>query len=379
MCVTPATRDGAVEVCAPAVTAAQAPPAAPSAHPQHPGARSRVARAAADQIGIDIGARPHGAPEARRSAPPAPACRSSAANGRARRRRRRPRSCRAHAQDRAPAAAGAHHIDDLRRLVGLPRLKARVAAAGSRPGQSTKAPEAVSGSRAAAMIILSHGRARLLHRPGRGFGAVAGSGDRDGSRLGTARHSALTRDGGIAAHVQASADALAAEGLELQSLPRKPRIPRASGRDVLESAGCSTRPARGGSVRRSGLARAGCDPPAPGRRPGCGGRAAPARPGADQRPRLYRLHLRRLLLRPGRECTSGARSRLHPEPRLRGCAHTQTRVACPAPTADDPGRAGLHGADMAVSYSSAVDRHLANNGISPRRIVPLFTTMQPPP
>jgi glycogen(starch) synthase len=34
---------------------------------------------------------------------------------------------------------------------------------------------------------------------------------------------------------------------------------------------------------------------------------------------------------------------------------------------------------MTISYSSAVDRHLAANAIEPRRIVPLFATVAPPP
>lgn len=78
--------------------------------------------------------------------------------------------------------------------------------------------------------------------------------------------------------------------------------------------------------------------------------------------------------RPGQECL-----RAHGPgcvPNLARCAHTRN----PRPL---PGRyrqasralAALRAVDVAISYSTAVDRHLAINGVRSRRIVPYFPTV----
>jgi glycosyltransferase involved in cell wall biosynthesis len=82
--------------------------------------------------------------------------------------------------------------------------------------------------------------------------------------------------------------------------------------------------------------------------------------------------------RPGEECRRAHGPGCVPNLLLRGCAHTRDPRWLPAAYR----RAGSHLqalllADLVVSYSSAIDRHLAVNGVHRRRVVPLFTTMVP--
>ncbi len=84
--------------------------------------------------------------------------------------------------------------------------------------------------------------------------------------------------------------------------------------------------------------------------------------------------------RPGEECGRAHGPGCVPNLLLRGCAHTRDPRWLPAAYR----RAGSHLqalllADLVVSYSSAIDRHLAVNGVHRRRVVPLFTTMVPRP
>jgi len=80
--------------------------------------------------------------------------------------------------------------------------------------------------------------------------------------------------------------------------------------------------------------------------------------------------------RPGSEC-----QRAHGPgciPNLLRCAHTRDPLSLrPAYTLAGRELASLQMADMAVSYSSAVDRHLGINGIAHRRLVPYFPTVVP--
>jgi glycosyltransferase involved in cell wall biosynthesis len=80
--------------------------------------------------------------------------------------------------------------------------------------------------------------------------------------------------------------------------------------------------------------------------------------------------------RPGEECT-----RAHGPgciPRLPLCAHTSDPRGLPASyRRASRSLAALKLADLALSYSSVVDRHLAANGIERRSVIPLFTTMTP--
>jgi glycosyltransferase involved in cell wall biosynthesis len=79
---------------------------------------------------------------------------------------------------------------------------------------------------------------------------------------------------------------------------------------------------------------------------------------------------------PGQECTRGHGLGCVPNLLARGCAHTRHRKTLPVKFRNATrGRSALERADLAVSYSSAVDRHLAANGIERRMLVPYFPTM----
>jgi glycosyltransferase involved in cell wall biosynthesis len=81
---------------------------------------------------------------------------------------------------------------------------------------------------------------------------------------------------------------------------------------------------------------------------------------------------------PGEQCTRAHGPGCVPNLLLRGCAHTLDPRPLPAAyrRATNAVQA-LAAADLAISYSSAVDRHLAVNDIARRVVIPLFTTMQP--
>jgi glycosyltransferase involved in cell wall biosynthesis len=80
--------------------------------------------------------------------------------------------------------------------------------------------------------------------------------------------------------------------------------------------------------------------------------------------------------RPGQEC-----QRAHGVgcvPNLIRCGHTRNPRGLPgAYRQATRALAALTRADLTISYSSAVDRHLAINGIARRRIVPYFPTVEP--
>jgi glycosyltransferase involved in cell wall biosynthesis len=81
---------------------------------------------------------------------------------------------------------------------------------------------------------------------------------------------------------------------------------------------------------------------------------------------------------PGEECTRGHGLGCIPNLLARGCAHTRYPKTLPVKFRDATrGLAVMRQADLAVSYSSAVDRHLAANKILHRRVVPYFPTMKP--
>ncbi len=81
--------------------------------------------------------------------------------------------------------------------------------------------------------------------------------------------------------------------------------------------------------------------------------------------------------RPGQECTRAHGPGCVPNLLLRGCAHARDPRPLPASYRQaGRGLKALMLADLAISYSSAVDRHLATNGVESRRVVPLFSTMQ---
>ncbi|MGA7705830.1 MAG: glycosyltransferase family 4 protein, partial [Solirubrobacteraceae bacterium] len=82
--------------------------------------------------------------------------------------------------------------------------------------------------------------------------------------------------------------------------------------------------------------------------------------------------------RPGHECTRSHGPGCLTNMALRGCAHVRN----PRPLPGAYRRAGrgleaLRAADLAVAYSDVVERHLATNGVARRATVPLFSTMTP--
>lgn len=80
--------------------------------------------------------------------------------------------------------------------------------------------------------------------------------------------------------------------------------------------------------------------------------------------------------RPGQECQRAHGPGCVPNLIARGCAHTRDPRWLPRSYARSTGAlASLRRSDLAISYSSAVDRHLAINGVERRARVPLFSTV----
>lgn len=189
-----------------------------------------------------------------------------------------------------------------------------------------------------------------------------------------------TRDGGIAAHVQASAAALAAEGLEVHVLAKEVET-------AAELPGVSV-------IQASALV----DPGAPAAlRLAAAGSLSPevihlhqlddpdvVRALRERAPVVISAHGYTACtsdvwyFKPGQECHRGHGPGCIPNLAFAGCAHTRDPRPLPgAYRRTTRGVAALQGSDLAISYSSAVDRHLAANGIDHRRIVPLFSTLEP--
>ncbi len=84
--------------------------------------------------------------------------------------------------------------------------------------------------------------------------------------------------------------------------------------------------------------------------------------------------------RPGQECARPHGPGCVPNLALRGCAHVRNPRQLPASYRQTT-RAleALRGADLAVAYSNAVERHLAVNGVTRRAVIPLFVTLAPHP
>lgn len=80
--------------------------------------------------------------------------------------------------------------------------------------------------------------------------------------------------------------------------------------------------------------------------------------------------------RPGKECTRAHGPGCALNLAARGCAHTRHPRTLPLKYRQaGRGAAALARADLVIAYSSSVDRHLAANGLARRKLVPLFTTM----
>jgi glycosyltransferase involved in cell wall biosynthesis len=189
-----------------------------------------------------------------------------------------------------------------------------------------------------------------------------------------------TRDGGVEAHVQASAAALAEHGVHVA---------------VLAARIDSQAPAHGASVFHSpGLFDADV---------AMRERVAGALSSAPEVVHFHQVYDPELVdfmrasapvavsahgygacpsgvyyFHPGEECTRARGVGCIPRMLARGCTHTRDPRDVPVKYARaGRGLGALRRADLAVVYSSAVDRHLAANGVTRRAVVPLFTTMAP--
>jgi glycosyltransferase involved in cell wall biosynthesis len=82
--------------------------------------------------------------------------------------------------------------------------------------------------------------------------------------------------------------------------------------------------------------------------------------------------------RPGQECSRAHGVGCVPNLLIRNCAHRRDPRGLPsAYRKAERGLEALRHADLAISYSSTIDRHLLTNGITRRRVIPLFVTMTP--
>jgi glycosyltransferase involved in cell wall biosynthesis len=188
------------------------------------------------------------------------------------------------------------------------------------------------------------------------------------------------RDGGVAAHVRESAAALARDGVDVHVLAA-----RFDSDEHVPGVNLYHRPellnARASVATRLG------EPPA-------------AWPEVthihqlDDRAIVEALRLRAPLVisahgypgctsgvyyfEPGHECTRAHGPGCIPNLMARGCAHTRHPKTLPLKYRGvSRGMAVLRRADLVVSYSSAVDRHLAANGLPRRAVVPYFPTLTP--
>jgi glycosyltransferase involved in cell wall biosynthesis len=188
----------------------------------------------------------------------------------------------------------------------------------------------------------------------------------------------LTRDGGVATHVIAAAELLARSGVKVSVL-----CARADPGDLVRDVEL---------IRSPELFNADAPPES---RLGAASKRRPTAVHAHQfddpdvlaalqanAPVIVSAHGYALCtsglhyFRPGHECGRPHGPGCVPNLALRGCAHTRYVRWLPA-TYGRVSRSveALRRADLAVSYSSAVDRHLAANDVPRRMVVPLFPTL----
>jgi glycosyltransferase involved in cell wall biosynthesis len=186
------------------------------------------------------------------------------------------------------------------------------------------------------------------------------------------------RDGGVGAHVQAAAAALAESGVEVHVLVarvdtderfpgvtvcHRPQLmqrrssPRERLGDYLDSEPLAIHfhqledPAFVSQLRRAGPVLI----------------SAHGYPGCTSGVYFFE---------PGHECTRAHGPGCVPNLIARGCAHTRYPRTLPRKYLQvSRGLASFRRADMAISYSTAVDRHLAANGLRRRAVIPFFPTV----
>ncbi|HEY4997385.1 MAG TPA: glycosyltransferase family 4 protein [Solirubrobacteraceae bacterium] len=187
-----------------------------------------------------------------------------------------------------------------------------------------------------------------------------------------------TRDGGVATHAMASASALARDGIAVAVLAARVEEEPSDGAITVHHSPRLFDPQASAETRLAGA--------------------------LDSAPEVVHLHqfedpdllavMRRSApvlisvhgytacssgvhyFKPGQECARAHGPGCIPNLTLRGCAHTRNPASLPAAyRGASRGLAAIRGADLAISYSSAVDRHLAANAVERRAVIPLFTTM----
>jgi glycosyltransferase involved in cell wall biosynthesis len=186
-----------------------------------------------------------------------------------------------------------------------------------------------------------------------------------------------SRDGGVAAHVRASAAALAARGLEVAVLAARVDVDDAdavAGVRVLRAPALTD--TRAAAVQIADAARDAASDVIHVHQLDDGAlidslhEVAPVLVSAHAYTACTSGHHH---FRPGEECM-----RAHGPgciPNLVRCAHTRYPRTLPRRyLAAGRGLDALRAADVAISYSSAIDRHLQINGIVSRAVVPLFPT-----
>ncbi|HEX3510313.1 MAG TPA: glycosyltransferase family 4 protein [Solirubrobacteraceae bacterium] len=187
-----------------------------------------------------------------------------------------------------------------------------------------------------------------------------------------------TRDGGVAAHVQVSAAALAERGVDVRVVaetidaePDAPDVP------LVHAPALFARPEDIGTRLAGVLA----------------GEPAVVHLHQVDDPKIVAAARRHApvvvsahgytgctsgvyYFEPGHECSRAHGIGCIPNLIARGCAHTAYPKTLPRKFMNTTtARSAIRAADLAVSYSTAVDRHLANNGLERRLIVPYFPTM----
>ncbi len=188
------------------------------------------------------------------------------------------------------------------------------------------------------------------------------------------------RDGGVATHVMTSAAALAARGVEVHAVAALvDRDEAAGGVQVHESPALHDRTAAA-AERLAGTLSLGPaavhlhqfeDPDV----------AAAIRRAA---PLVLSMHGYSACtsgvhyFRPGQECERAHGPGCVPNLLLRGCAHTRNPTWFPRAYREATRAVEvIRQADLAISHSAVIDRHLAANGARRRAIVPLFATLEP--
>jgi glycosyltransferase involved in cell wall biosynthesis len=188
------------------------------------------------------------------------------------------------------------------------------------------------------------------------------------------------RDGGVGAHVKASAKLLAERGVDVRVLvARIESSERPTGVSIVAEAGLFDREAPAGVRMGDALA------------------SSPEVIHVHQVDEPALIEAMRAVapvvmsahgynactsgvyhFRPGEECTRGHGPGCVPNLLARGCAHLRNPTRLPSMYRHATrGVDALTQADLAISYSTAVDRHLAANGLTRRAIVPYFPTLVP--